>query len=191
MEERGASQLASKFTEITEHLQAEILRAQHEYQEQAARKRKPAPVFKIGDQVWFNAQNLTTQRTSCKLDHRRIGPYKITKVVSPYSYEIGFLSTAKHHRVQPVSLLDPADSNPLAGQHNPPPPPVIVDGAEEHYVWEVLYARIFRRRLQYLVKFIWDDQSEWKAAGEVNELEAVDKFHERYPDKPRPLPEDN
>jgi hypothetical protein len=190
LEERGARDLAGKFKEITEHLQAEILRAQHKHQEQADRKRKPAPAFKVGDQVWFNAQNLTTQRPSRKLDHRRIGPYKITQVISPYSYEIGFPTTVKHHRVQHVSLLDPADSDPLPGQHNPPPPPVIVDGAEEHYVEEVLDARIFRRRLQYLVKFIGDDQPEWKAAEEVNELEAVDKFHERYPDKPGPLPED-
>jgi len=111
--------------------------------------------------------------------------------VSPYSHEIGFPNTVKHYRVQHVSLLDPADSDPLTGQHNPPPPPVIVDVAEEHYVEEVLDARMFRRRLQYLVKFIGDDQPEWKAAAEVNELEVVDKFHEGYPDKPGPLPEDN
>jgi len=74
-------------------------------------------------------------------------------------------------------------------QHNPPPPPVIVDGAEEHYVEEMLDVSIFRKRLQYLVKFVGDDQSEWKATEEVNELEAVDIFHEHYPDKPGPLPE--
>jgi len=54
-----------------------------------------------------------------------------------------------------------------------------VDGAEEYYVEEVLDARMFRRRLQYLVKFIGDDQPEWKVAEEVNKLEAIDKFHER------------
>jgi len=41
------------------------------------------------------------------------------------------------------------------------------------------------------VKFIGDDQLKWKAAAEMNELEAVDKFYERYSDKPGPLPEDN
>ena len=91
--------------------------------------------------------------------------------------------------MQHVSLLDPAYSNPLPGQPNPPPPPVIVDGEEEHYVEEILDARIFRRKLQYLAKFVGDDRPEWKAAEEVNELEAVDVFHERYPDKPGPLPE--
>jgi len=66
-----------------------------------------------------------------------------------------------------------------------------VDGAEKHYGEEVLNARIFRRRLQYLVKFIGDDQPEWKVVEEVIELEAVDKFHERYPDNPRPLPDND
>lgn len=49
--------------------------------------------------------------------------------------------------------------------------------------------RMFRRRLKYRVKFVGDDQPEWKAEEEVNELEAVDVFHERYPDKAGPLPE--
>jgi len=64
-----------------------------------------------------------------------------------------------------------------------------VDGEEEHYVEEILDARMHRRKLQYLVKFVGDDQAEWKAAEEVNELEAVDVFHQRYPEKPGPLPE--
>jgi len=63
--------------------------------------------------------------------------------------------------------------------------------AQEHYVEEVLDARIFHIRLQYLVKFIGDDQPEWKPAEQVNKLEAVDNCHERYPDKPGPLPEDD
>jgi len=75
LEERGARDLAGKFKEITEHLQAEILRAQHKHQEQADRKWKLALAFKVGDQVWFNAQNLTTQCPSRKLDYRRMGPY--------------------------------------------------------------------------------------------------------------------
>ena len=133
-----------KIKEIAEHLQAEILRAQHRHQEQADRRRAPAPAFHIGDKVWFNAQNITTQRPSWKLDYRRIGPYGITKVVSPYAYKIDFPATVKYYRVQHVSLLDPADNDPLPGQHNPPPPPVIVDNVEEWHVEEILDSRIHR-----------------------------------------------
>jgi len=48
-EECQVTELASKFREITEHLQAEIARAQMAHQEQADKKRKPAPAYKIGD----------------------------------------------------------------------------------------------------------------------------------------------
>ena len=113
--------------EITEHLQAEIFRAQHRQQEYADGKRQPAPIFKVGDKLWFNAQNINTQRPSRKLDHRRIGPYEIIKVISPYAYKLHFPASVKHHLVQHISLLDPAGNDPLPGQHNPPPPPVIVD----------------------------------------------------------------
>jgi len=83
LEERQAAELASKFKESTEHLQTELTRAQTVHQEQADRKRVPAPALKVGDQVWFNAKNLSTQRLSRELDHRRLGHYKIAKVVSP------------------------------------------------------------------------------------------------------------
>ena len=141
-----------KMKEIAEHLQVEILWVQHRHQEQADRRRTPAPAFCIGDKVWFNAQNITTQRPSRKLDHRRIGPYGITKVVSPYPYEIDFAATLEYHQVQYVDLLDPVDNDPLPGQHNPPPPPVIVDDVEEWHVKEILNSRIHRQHLQFLVK---------------------------------------
>ena len=55
---------------------------------------------------------------------------------------------------------------------------------------EILDSRIYYRRLQYLVKWIGFDRPDWKPAEGVNKLEAVDRFHQRYPEKPGPLPED-
>ena len=101
--------------EITEYLQVQIVRAQHCQQEYADSKHRPAPAFKVGDKVWFNAQNVTTQQPSRKLDHRQLGPYKIIKVVSPYTYKLQFPATVQYHSVQHVSLLDPFDDDPLPG----------------------------------------------------------------------------
>ena len=101
--------------EIMEHLQAEIFRAQHRQQEHADSKRRPAPAFKVGNKVWFNVQNVTMQRPSRKLDYRRLGPYEIIKVVSPYAYKLQFPAAVQYHPVQHVSLLDPFDDNPLPG----------------------------------------------------------------------------
>ena len=59
-EEQRAQQVSATMKEIMEHLQAEIFRVQHHQQEYADSKCRPAPAFKVGDKVWFNAQNVTT-----------------------------------------------------------------------------------------------------------------------------------
>ena len=90
-----------------------------------------------------------------------------------------------------MTLLDPADNDPLPGQHNPPPPPVIVDDVEEWHVEEILDSHIHCRHLQYLVKWVGYDRPDWELAEGMNKLEVVDRFHERYPQKPEPLTEDH
>ena len=97
----------------------------------------------------------------------------------------------KIHRVQHVSLLDSAASDPLPDQYNPPPPPIEADGEEAYLVEEVLNSRMFRRRLQYLIKWAGYEDPDWQYAELVWELDAVKEFHQRYPQKPGPLPEDD
>ena len=110
--------------------------------------------------------------------------------MSLYAYKLQFPTAVQYHLVQHVFLLDPFDDEPLPGQQNPPPPPVIVDDNEEWHVEEILDSRIYRRRLQFLVKWIGFDRPNWEPAEGVNKLEAVDRFYQHYPEKPGPLPED-
>ena len=46
------------------------------------------------------------------------------------------------------------------------------------------------RKLQYLIKWTGHDIPNWRDAKDVNGLQAIDIFHQRYPHKPRPLPDD-
>ena len=96
-EEQCAQQVSTTIKEILEHLQAEIFHTQHRYQEYADSKRRPAPAFKVGGKVWFNPQNVSMQRPSHKLDHCKLGPYEIIKVVSPYAYKLQFPATVQYH----------------------------------------------------------------------------------------------
>ena len=99
LEKQHAQQVSATMKEIMEHLQEEIFRAQHRHQEYADSKHRPALAFKVGNKVWFNAQNVTTQHPSRKLDHYRLNPYKIIKVVSPYAYKLQFPATVQYHPV--------------------------------------------------------------------------------------------
>lgn len=73
----------------------------------------------------------------------------------------------------------------------PPPPPVEVDGQPpEWWVEEILNSRLFgrNRRLRYLIKWRAYEEVTWEPAEDVSDLKEVDAFHERYPEKPGPLP---
>ena len=93
----------------------------------------------------------------------------------------------KVHPVFHVSLLEPVASNPLPGQTQPPPPPIIVDNEEEYEVEDILDTRKRGRTLQYLVKWVGFDHPTWEPAEFVkNSPTLVRRFHELYPDKPKP-----
>jgi hypothetical protein len=94
------------------------------------------------------------------------------------------------HPVFHVSLLEPTHGDPMPGQRLPPPEPVIINREPEYEVEDVVDSRIFRRRLQYLIKWHGCDALTWEEATEVNKLKAIDDFHTQYPNKPGPLPED-
>jgi hypothetical protein len=94
------------------------------------------------------------------------------------------------HPVFHVSLLEPVRGDPMPGQRLPPPEPVIIDREPEYEVEDVVNSRIFRRRLQYLIKWRGWDVLTWEQATEVNKLKAIDDFHAQHPNKPGPLPED-
>src|SRR5690606_21086887 len=48
---------------------------------QTANKRLEQPNFKVGDLVMVDSRNMKSKRPSKKLDHKKIGPFRITKLV--------------------------------------------------------------------------------------------------------------
>jgi hypothetical protein len=190
---RDADQFASRMQEIHEFLRSEICIAQARQEEYANRKRKPARKYYVDQEVWLDARNIKTLRPQKKLDWKNLGPFKITKVVSPYAYRLDLPASMKNHPVFHVSLLRPAADNPQPGQRQDPPPPVEVDGVEEFEVQEILDSRWDRRgrggrpRLKYTVKWTgYDRPTEVPADHLEHAKEVVRNFHRRYPEKPGP-----
>ena len=128
-------------------------RSQAIYSEQANKSRRTGTEFNVGDHESLEARNISTTRPSKKLDWKRIGPYEVTEVISPWAFRIKLPHQLRIHDVQPISRLEKPVVNPLPLQQHEPPPPVIVEGEEEYEVEKVEDSRVSPKQLQYLVKW--------------------------------------
>jgi len=90
--------------------------------------------FALGQKVWLEAKNLRTTHPNTKLAPKRFGPFKITQVLSPITYQIELPTQWKVHNVFHTSLLSPYKETELHGKIFPAPPPDIIEGEPE---WEV------------------------------------------------------
>ncbi|KAI0992699.1 hypothetical protein K3495_g15486 [Podosphaera aphanis] len=171
-----------RLKQLEDYIKAEIRYAQDIAAENSNVHRLPPPIFKKGDRVWLLRKNITTTRPSNKLDHKRIGPFRILKKISSHAYKLDLPSTMKVHPVFHVSLLEPSAQDPLPGQINPPPPPIIVDGELEFVVEDILDAKP-RGKKPFLVKYLNDPIPSWEPYEHVKDLEALDRFYARYPKK--------
>jgi len=94
------------------------------------KKRKgEIPELKEEHKVWLDAKDLHTTQPSKKLAAKRVGPFIITKVLSPLNYRLKLPTQWKRiHPVFHIQKLVPYKS------HSPhsDPPPEIVDGEEEY-----------------------------------------------------------
>ncbi|RAL58494.1 hypothetical protein DID88_005198 [Monilinia fructigena] len=71
-------------------------------------KRSMEPTLKEGDKVYLLRRNIETKRPSNKLDHRKLGPFKIDKVIGTVNYRLKLPDTMNIHPVFHISLLEPA-----------------------------------------------------------------------------------
>ena len=58
------------------------MKAKEEYKQYYDRRRSLAPEIKVSNHVWLDASDIQTTWLSARLAHRRLGPFKVIKVVS-------------------------------------------------------------------------------------------------------------
>ncbi|EIN03256.1 hypothetical protein PUNSTDRAFT_20523, partial [Punctularia strigosozonata HHB-11173 SS5] len=103
--------------------------------------------------------DIRTQRPAKKLDDRWYGPFAVNKVINRNAYRLTLPDSWKIHPVFHVWKLRRyvEDTIPGRPRHHRPPPAVVRDGVEEWTVDRLVDSRIFRGKLQFLVR--WEGYS--------------------------------
>ena len=81
----------------------------------ANRKRVEGPPLQEGEMVYISTKNIKTKRPSKKLDHTRIGPYRILEKRSTTVCKLDLPKSMRIHPVFHISLLEPAPKNAQPG----------------------------------------------------------------------------
>src|SRR6266511_6261006 len=152
----------------------------------------PAPLFAPSDKVYLDSEDIQTTRPSKKLSHHQLGPYLIERHIGKYAYQLILLPSMRQlHSVFNVVKLTLAPDDPIPSRcQTPPPPPKLVEGKEEYIVKEVLNSRLFRQKIQYLVK--WEgygvEHNTLEYSDHLNNaLDKVAEFYMRHPGAPRQI----
>ncbi|GLB45801.1 putative chromatin organization modifier domain containing protein [Lyophyllum shimeji] len=152
---KTANEFFERMKLVQEEAKAALAKAKDDMARYYDQHRIPAPEYKPGDCVYLDASDIETTRPSKKLSHRYLGPYTIECQVGPLVYKLRLLCSMSHlHPVFNAVKLRLAPPDPIPGRRTrPPPPPTLIDNEEWFNVEDILDSRIFRRKLQYKVKW--------------------------------------
>ena len=121
-----------------EEAQANLSLAQRRARSQANKSRRDE-AFKVGDEVVLSTKHLhLDQHLPTKLRRRWVGPFRVSKVVSPVAYGLDLPPRWKIHPVFHVSNLKRYFRSDQFARVEQPPPPVLVEGEEEYEVESIL-----------------------------------------------------
>ena len=96
--------------------------------------------FKTGDKVWLDTRNLKTNHHK-KIGPKREGPFEITKVIGPITYQLQLPKTWKIHNVFHATLLRQYNETEVYGANFTNPPPDLIEGEEVYEVENILKHR--------------------------------------------------
>lgn len=188
---------ADRVQQLHQSLQQAKLALQRAQQRQAyyADQHRRELTFRVGDSVFLSTEHLALKdpQRSKKLMSKFIGPFRVTRVISPVAYELELPPSLKIHPVFHVSKLKAVKESsrsypgrkPASSDARPPPELVNEEGEEEWEVERVVARRSVRRgrgvRVEYLVQ--WRGYPEWEMTWEParnlrNAQQAIEEFEE-------------
>jgi hypothetical protein len=74
---------------------------------QVNKKRSKGLDLKEGEMVYLLRKNIKIKRPSDKLDHTKLGPFKINKKLGPVTFRLEMPESIRIHLIFYISLLEP------------------------------------------------------------------------------------
>ena len=145
----NAKSISDCMQEVWKFTRTKMAKSQQAQIQGANKHKKSSLKYKVGDRIWLSTKNIHTERPSKKLDHKRINPYKITKLVG-LSYQLELSISMHIHNMFHLSLLKLAAKDLLLDQINDLPPPVVVNDKKKQKIDNILNAK---RHGRYKVLF--------------------------------------
>ncbi|QRW20374.1 Retrotransposable element Tf2 protein [Rhizoctonia solani] len=144
--------------------------------------------IQVGDKAWLSHQNISTDRPSIKLSHKKLGPYLVIEKIGSHAYKLQLPHTMRIHPVFHINLLTKFRPDPH-GRDPPQPAPIITEEGEEEYKVERILDSKWKgrgktRKLWYLVKWKGYDEgsNSWEPIDNVgNAQEALEEFYKEHP----------
>lgn len=174
-DEARARAFVQKIKDITDACQAQMGATVQRQEDSANKKRIPAKAFKVGDKVWLDLRNYTTDRPKRSLDYKH-AKYTVSDVLSPLSIRLQGIPRGIHPVFHP-DLLRLAEDSPLPGQWNDDsqPNPVIIEGEPEWEVERILGVRPGGRKN---VKVKWKGYHEptWEPVENLKDTDAWKRY---------------
>ena len=177
-----------KLKEVHKKSLENIAKAQARTISYVNQKRKTAPQLKEGDKVYLLTKNLRTRRPTKKLDKVKVGPFFISKQISPVNYRLELPKDAKIHPVFHISLLEPADPRtPVQKDFH-----YQADGDDEWEVEKIIKHRGIGRSTRYLVKWLGYPESEntWEPATHLTNCQQLLYQYQQHQYRRRRDPEE-
>jgi hypothetical protein len=107
------------------------------------------PIFKERDKVYLIRRNIQTKQPSTKLDHKKLGLFKIKKIIGLVNYELALPKTINIYPVFYISFLELV----LLGVLLAPVTEIeLVNLNIEYEVKKILDYKQIRNYIKYLVK---------------------------------------
>ena len=185
----AAADFVQQMKDIQEEASASLAIAQEQMKRYYDRTKGISKDYQVGDKVWLEGYNITTDRPSKKLEDKRYGPFKILKKVGKSAYYLKLPPTWKAlHPVFNEAVLSPYTAPQFPSQTPAPPSPPIDAQTNEYEVDEILNSKKVRGRLKYLVS--WKgyprEEATWEPVNHLSKAkQAIATFHKNHPSAPK------